>query len=467
MAKKSRDLSDLYRIASDPKSTPKALKEVWEETKSSKVRRAVASNLNCDKNTMKMAARLYLKDVLNNPSLEILKLFTDDEFIARMFEAYEKPDMFAKSKHVRGNSSDRELFIRTMLLSPQLSSKPALDAIFSGLNTTVIKRELKDEEVRSRVRKIAMGGSGLAPHNSSIVLDLYSTGVIDLTEFENYLSSCSPGSIHECGSGSIKRLMESQLEKLSAENYSLVFKLMVSCSTRSVRRSIASVLTKSSGEKFLPLVSLLYTDILCFDVLRLREVNKSNKTWYYQRRLDSRTSSFHISKEIWKYLDAKYVSKDKDKDEVEVDFNQLMAEIKNAGLMTEYAGFDPGIRVGFSDVASKVKLVSSLVEIESDEDFVFVLSNLLKKPCFFANTPEGSFDSQILKRIEKIDAERFAEGKPLLVSYSDINGVHPVVHINTGACGYKEYDVREGKVTPAVSKLIDMKLILDYVGRSA
>ena len=74
-------LDTLYKEACDPSTSPSRLSEIWSETKSTKIRKAIASNLNCDPQTMKLASRLYVEEVIKNGSFQLLKTFEEDPFV--------------------------------------------------------------------------------------------------------------------------------------------------------------------------------------------------------------------------------------------------------------------------------------------------------------------------------------------------------------------------------------------------
>ena len=77
---RSEQVDGLLSEAQNPNTSPERLREIWDTTKSTRVRKAVASSPNADTKTMSMAARLYIKEVIANPSFEVMNLFDEDEF---------------------------------------------------------------------------------------------------------------------------------------------------------------------------------------------------------------------------------------------------------------------------------------------------------------------------------------------------------------------------------------------------
>jgi hypothetical protein len=148
-------LDKLYEIATSPSSTRNDLKKAWDSTKSSKVRRAIAMHGNADVNIMKMSARLYVKEVLNNPSFELMRLFDEDPFITALKACYEDPKKAVNSRVVYNTGyKDRSNLIRAMLLSPQLDYSTLVGHILQNLSSTDFKRELGDKDVYDRIKDL-------------------------------------------------------------------------------------------------------------------------------------------------------------------------------------------------------------------------------------------------------------------------------------------------------------------------
>jgi hypothetical protein len=188
-------VDDLYRIAIDPDATQEQLRDAWGATKSTRVRKAVASNPNCDSATMCMAARLYLKEVIANPSFELLNLFQEDKFVKRIYDAYTDPAEFYKGVQlpsIRNTSGNRVNTARALLVSPNLRSSKILQDICSTLSGAEFSREIKDVEVLDNVRNIVrrdLGYFGLP-----CLLFLVHHGVIDIQNLDKALSkSAGPG----------------------------------------------------------------------------------------------------------------------------------------------------------------------------------------------------------------------------------------------------------------------------------
>lgn len=483
--KQRRDLSDLYAIATDPGSSQKQLREVWSETKSVKIRKAVASNLNCDTNTMRIAARLYLKEVINNPSFKLMKMFgEEDKFINALFEAFETPDKYANSSKwaTRINNADQQILARTVLLSPNIGSYKTLDRVFASLGTTDIKREMRDEQVRNRIRSVSI--KNLNKLGPSTIVDLFNVGVVDIEEFDAYLDTCKPGSIYTNSGNCVKRLLESQLESGGNIDYELVFKLMVSCSPATIRAVMKSLMTRSSGDKFLPILSDIYKDMLYFDVARVRKENSKPRSsahygYYYNSGLGTSYSSYHISSCVWKFIDEKYTPKVRNKEEAkgwyDIDLNQLMADVGMAGFAQEYVQYTPKVKLHTSlngkGYEYRLKLLERLMEIRLDSDFLYAVTVLVKGGFdFFAKAAPGTVDYKFAERIWAINNLRFAQGQEPVVKYCNLSGSSPTFNVLNGVAYGKSYQV-SGKgpalaVLPPLSGRVSSGLIDSYVKRA-
>lgn len=467
----ARDLTALYKIATDPASTQKQLKEVWDETKSVKVRKAVASNLNCDPNTLRMAARLYLKEVIENPSFEMLKLFEQDPFVSKLFDAFEAPDAYASknknkfSSYSASKGSDVTLLARVMLLSPKLASHNTVRAIYNTLGITEIKRELKDEGVRKRLRKVVVPRDSTALLKNiggGVVLDLYNTGVITLDEFDKFLGDCGPGNLSSGSGGSIKRLIESQLDNLTADNYGLIFRLMVACGAHTVRNAMKSLMTKSSGDKFLSVVSMLYKDLSYYDVVRLRKENSKNGRSYYTYYATSSCCSYQIHSIMWKFLQSKYLGDSKSWKNV--NFALFMRDVEGLGLITPFSLYDPKLKIKQQDGEDfnvRLRVMGEILNLSSDSQFVYVLGNLLKNDDLYAKSLPGSVDYRIAERVTRINAEMIRKGESPLVRFTDISGSLPVYRIDHlyTVGEYPLKNCQKDAPVPALSGMIDKSVI--------
>lgn len=142
---------ELLEIAQDESSTPEQLSKVWDITRSVKIRKAIASNPNANATTLRVAARLYLEEVLENPGFQMLKLFDDDRWIKKIGEVYENPELWTRSYYYGSRSYQLEPFARAALLSESLN-ETLLNSIIEFLPVASLKRAFKFEKTKNKVK---------------------------------------------------------------------------------------------------------------------------------------------------------------------------------------------------------------------------------------------------------------------------------------------------------------------------
>lgn len=149
---KKEHLSALLKKAQDESSSKEELQDIWHSSKSIKIRKAIASNPNSGVEVLRMAARLYLEEVLENPGFEMLKLFDSDPWIMKISEAYEDPNhFFVKYGKYTSIGINGDLFTRAVLLSKKLTPE-ALNCCLSFGSRTALDRALKNKAVFSNIR---------------------------------------------------------------------------------------------------------------------------------------------------------------------------------------------------------------------------------------------------------------------------------------------------------------------------
>ena len=142
---------ELLEIAQDESSTPEQLSKVWDITRSVKIRKAVASNPNANALTLRVAARLYLEEVLENPGFQMLNLFDDDQWIKKIGEVYENPELWTRSYYYGSRAEQLDPFARAALLSESLN-ETQLNSIMEFLPVASLKRAFKYEKTKNRVK---------------------------------------------------------------------------------------------------------------------------------------------------------------------------------------------------------------------------------------------------------------------------------------------------------------------------
>lgn len=180
---------ELLEIAEDESSTPEQLSNVWEITRSVKIRKAVASNPNANALTLRVAARLYLEEVLDNPGFQMLNLFDDDEWIKRIGQVYENPETWSRSYYYARSTEQQEPFARAALLSDKLNELH-LNAIFEFLPVTSLRRAFKYEKTKEKAR-LFFTDPALSRDQFSLesLFKAHTSGLIDEKELYGVLKS--------------------------------------------------------------------------------------------------------------------------------------------------------------------------------------------------------------------------------------------------------------------------------------
>lgn len=148
--------------ALDPETPEKKLLEIWNKSKSVRVRKAVASNPNASPLVLTEGSRLYLKEVLENPGFALLEIFSDDPDIRELSEAFNDPMKwvvtlgggaytFRPRSHAKALAWDRVRW--AVLLSPHLEWV-GLNAVLDTIRLETFRRAMKCEETRKKVRSI-------------------------------------------------------------------------------------------------------------------------------------------------------------------------------------------------------------------------------------------------------------------------------------------------------------------------
>mgnify|MGYP001402020475 CR=1 FL=1 len=186
MAKVSN--KELLEIAQNEATSPEQLSKIWNNTRSVKVRKAVASNPNANALTLRQAARLYIEEVVENPGFEMLKLFDDDEWIKRIGEVYDNPEAWSRGHYFARRTDQLEPFARVALLSKELHAIH-LNSVLEFLPITSLKRSFKTNTTRQKAR----GLFAKNPRDFSLeaTFKAYGSGVLSEEELYEFLKHVS------------------------------------------------------------------------------------------------------------------------------------------------------------------------------------------------------------------------------------------------------------------------------------
>lgn len=430
--KTSPGVNDLYRVAIDPCATQKQLKEAWDATKSTRVRKAVASNPNCDSGTMCMAARLYLKEVIANPSFELLNLFDEDKFVKRIYDAYSDPQLFYGStelSQIRNTKGNRVNTARALLVSPQLRSANILQDICATLNGAEFSRELKDVEVMDNVRSVARGNLGYFRLTCLAFLNHH--GVIDTDGFDKALSLSSGPSQYYTPAGQYTKFVEEH-----KDNYLLLYRYLYVNRANNVRDIVKSVRKGPdlASDDQLDTYAALYRDFLLHDVTRSRAKSEDAKNRYGRcgsRYLGDDDFSHHLSDLIWTAIAARNIPSGADfKD---LDLSAIYQDISRVGFDRDFGPYKCEIKFGnvADTITGRSRMCEKLLGLKDDRAFTFFVSSGIVWNEWYGKSESGNLESQVVDRLHRINEGLFRAGLEPLYHWSDLDSF-PTIRVSQG-----------------------------------
>ena len=182
---------ELLELAQDESTTPEQLNKIWNLSRSIRVRKAVASNPNAGGLTLRLAARLYIEEVLENPGFQMLNLFDDDEWIKRIGQVHEDPETWSRSYYYARSTEQQEPFARAALLSNNLNELQ-LNSILEFLPVTSLKRAFKYEKTRKKARLFFINPAvSQQCFSLESLFKAHTSGLIDEKELYGALKSVS------------------------------------------------------------------------------------------------------------------------------------------------------------------------------------------------------------------------------------------------------------------------------------
>ena len=188
---KKEHLAELLKAAQD-ESTPEAiLTDIWYSTTSVKIRKAVASNPNASSQVLKIASRLYLEEVLENPGFQMIQMFDTDLWVGKVYEAYENPNaFFMKYGKYQSVGINGDLYNRAILLSKNLTSE-ALNCCLAFGSKSALDRVLKNKTATTRIKNLSKEAlyneQVYCPFDLESILTLYKVGIIEKSDLMHAL----------------------------------------------------------------------------------------------------------------------------------------------------------------------------------------------------------------------------------------------------------------------------------------
>lgn len=414
-------VDDLHRVAMDPDATQEQLREAWASTQSTRVRKAVASNPNCDSATMCMAARLYLKEVISNPSFELLNLFQEDKFVKRIYEAYTNPQDFYKSVQlpsIRNNNGNRISTARALLVSPDLRSSRILQDICSTLSGAEFSRELKDSSVRDNVRKVATGDLGY--FGLPCLLFLAHHNVINTSELKQSLSSSTGPGLYYTSKGAYIKFVKREMT-----DYNLLYRFLYVNRPGNSRDIVKSVREDPSlrSDNNLDTYAALYRDFLLHDVTRRRAESVAREKrygWGGARSLGDEDHSHHLSDLVWTTIITRNIAENSSFDGI--DLSAIYRDVARVGFDRDFGPYRCEIKLGnVSDtITSRNNMCKKLLALKDDRAFEFFVTSGMIWDKWYGKSEKGNLESSVVDRLHQINERRFQSRLTPLYTSSDL-----------------------------------------------
>lgn len=416
-------VDDLYKIATNPDATQEQLRYAWNSTKSTRVRKAVASNPNCDSVTMCMAARLYLKEVIANPSFELLNLFQEDKFVKRIYEAYTDPAEFYKGtqlQSIRNTNGNRINLARALLVSPNLRSAKIVQDICATLSGAEFSRELKDLNVLDNVRTIVTGNLGY--FGLSCLMFLMHHRVIDIKELDNALSRSPGPTLYYTPKGAYTKFVNNQFV-----DYELLYRFMYVNRVMNVRDLIKEVRVNSDlrTDDRLDTYAALFRDFLMHDVVRGRAQSQERKSrygWSSFSHLGDDDFSHHLSDLVWTTIVCRNMPEGSSFDDL--DFAAIYRDVARVGFDRDFGPYKCEIKLGnvADTITSRSKMCEKLLAIADDNAFEFFVTSGMIWQDWYGKSDSGNLESQVVDRLHLINERKFRAGEStLLFRFSDLD----------------------------------------------
>ena len=415
------DVDVLLAKAQDPTATQEELRELWDTTKSTRVRRAVASNPNADSKTMCMAARLYIREVIANPSFELLNLFNEDKFVKQVYEAYSDPAAFyAKTQlsNIKNVNGNRINIARALLVSPNLRSARILQDICACMGSAEFKRELKEPDVKRNVVGVFKGSRGF--FGLSCLMFLLNNDVIDLTEFEKALYHQKSGTSYYTSKGAYTKFVQSNME-----NYRLLFRFISVNRPNNIRDLVKNAKTDESyrTDEQIGVYANLYRDFLLYDVVKSRQVLENHKSRYGYCRYSSLSEEYHshhISDLIWTTIRMRNM---KGKDLEHTDFDAIYRDICAVGFDSDFGPYKCELKLGNAagTIAGRTKVCEKLMALKDDRAFEFFVTSGMIWDEWYGRGDANNLESKLVERLNRINKVRFDRNEPVLYTHSDLD----------------------------------------------
>lgn len=422
LQKKSQKAADvvaaLLKEAEDPGQTPERLREIWDSTKSSRVRRAIASNANSDSKTMAMAARLYIRQVMENPSFTLLNVFAEDKIVKAMYKAYTEPEKITIIS-IR-NVEERTNVAKALLVSPYINGVSQLQEVCAILSKSEFSREMKDPLVKNRITWIAKKFTKTRGMLSTLLF-LQNQDILTIEEFGESLKLIEDRR-HRVGKGAYLKYINHLLNGYRTNPKYLEYLYdFIRVNTVSVIKDLIKDNENFLSDHCLKTFGELYKRFLDKDVDTLKKTEMGKNRWTLTPHLDDEYHSYHLSKLVWLLIMSRNGIKDRSRETLErIDMGLLFKDIKSVGFDSDYGPYECRLKFNSEEREHKNLFCRKLLELKDDRAFLFYVSCKVLWSEWYIKGDTSTPERQVVDRINTLNGDRFAKGMKLLYSWSCI-----------------------------------------------
>lgn len=330
--------SEQLALAQHEEAPETVLLDLWNTSRSVKVRKAVARNPNAGPQVLRKAARLYLEDVLENPGFSMLELFDEDVWIKSISEAYADPEGFI-NKSARNVASVHQI-AWACLLSPRLTSI-AIDNVIRYASGATLKRAIKNEVVLNNIRSLylnSLTSLWVWPFDLETLLILYREDIISSEELYSGLSNYGATST-SAKKSTIKKFTNQVLRKYISTKESSIAKLLAKFILVVRHYALSWVLKSEVMYSQFHQTGSLFAEVLSYMTSSYGPGFRSKKNFAVVCDLVSRQIRY-------KFFGNEFGSSLNNHEYLSDQINQAYDFIKSHGILSVYPSSGEGLQLG-------------------------------------------------------------------------------------------------------------------------
>jgi len=320
--------SEQLALAKHEEAPETALLDLWNTSRSVKVRKAIARNPNAGPQVLRSAARLYLEDVLENPGFSMLELFDEDVWIKSISKAYADPEDYINTW---GRSAAHHHQIAwACLLSPQLTSI-AIDNIIQYASSATLKRAIKNKAVLNNIKLLyqnSLTSLEVWPFDLETLLILYRENIISSEELYSGLSNYGATST-SAKKSTIKKFANQVLRKYISTKEPSIAKLLAKFILVVRHYALSWVVKSEAMYAQFHQTGSLFAEVLLHMVSSYGPNSRSKKNFTFVCELVSRQIRY-------KFFGDEFGSSLNNHDYLSDQINQAYDFIKSHGLLSVY-----------------------------------------------------------------------------------------------------------------------------------